>query len=101
MVPPSEAPAMLEREPLGSLDVDWTASGREVTARAMAGLRKLVVVALVAGWVTFWGLVMRVQVTQQEFVSATVVGVLFVLPAVVGLTGYLYRLPDPRRLVPT
>lgn len=92
---------MLERESLDGRDVEWPTSGREVTAWVTSGLRKLIVVVLVAVWVGFWGLVMRLQVTQGEFVSATVVGVLFVLPALVGLTAYLDRLPGPGRLVPT
>ncbi len=62
-------------------------------------LRSAVLVA-VATWTVFWGLVMRIHVTQGQLLSAGVVGLLFVLPAIVGLSAYFTPLPDPGRLVP-
>ena len=51
-------------------------------------------------WVVFWGLIVRLQFLQDEFLSAAVTGIAFVLPAVVLLVAYLDGLPDARRLVP-
>lgn len=57
-------------------------------------------VAVAATWIAFWGLVVRIQVIQVEYLSAAVTALVFVLPAVVGLAAFLDPLPDPQRLVP-
>lgn len=53
-----------------------------------------VVTGVGLGWVAFWGLVARLQLRLGDFVSAAVVGLLFVLPAIAGLAYFLRsRLP--------
>lgn len=52
-------------------------------------LRWVIVTVVVITWLTFWGLVTRLHVEMGDFVSAVVVGVLFVLPALVGFVYYL------------
>lgn len=76
---------------------DWP----DLKAFASTILYKSVVLAVAATWIAFWGLVIRLHLLQGAFVSAVVVGLLFVIPAIVGLSAYLGPLPDSKRLVPT
>lgn len=47
-------------------------------------------------WVAFWGLVVRLHVQLGDIVSASVVSLLFVLPAIIGYLYYLrLKLPIP------
>lgn len=92
---------MFDAVPIDGPDGTWPRLGEAVTAWVSALLRKLIVVVLVGSWAVFWGLVMRLQVTQQEFLSATVVGLLFIVPALAGLSAYLDPLPNPGRLIPS
>lgn len=52
-------------------------------------LRWLILTVAAVGWVVFWGLVVRLHGQQGDIVSAAVVSVLFVLPAIVGYVQYL------------
>lgn len=52
-------------------------------------LIRLFVVVIAGVWVTFWGLVARLQLQQGEFLSAAVVTGLFVLPSIIGIGLYL------------
>lgn len=55
-----------------------------------SSLVRLAVVSVAAvTWVIFWGLVARLHVITGEFISALVVGVLFVLPAILGYAYWL------------
>lgn len=57
-------------------------------------LRWLILTVAAIGWVVFWGLVVRLHGQQGDIVSAAVVSVLFVLPAIIGYVSYLRsRLP--------
>lgn len=67
---------------------------------AEAAVKRGFVIAVALTWVAFWGIVVRLQFVQDEFLSAAVTGLAFILPAFVGLIAYLDPLPDPRRLVP-
>ena len=78
----------------------WRAQWRVAKRRAAGLLRTALVVTIAATWIAFWGLVVRIQVVQAEYLSAAVTGLLFVVPAVVGLVAFLDLLPDPRALVP-
>lgn len=62
---------------------------RQVQAYIATFLRRVFVTGVVLTWLAFWGLVTRLHVEMGDFVSAGVVGVLFVLPALVGLVYYL------------
>lgn len=76
-------------------------SWRALKRLAGRAVRSGFVVAVAATWVAFWGLVVRLQFLQGEFLSAAVTGLAFVLPAIVGLVAFIDPLPDPRRLVPS
>lgn len=69
-------------------------------AAASTAFYNSAVLVLVATWIVFWGLVMRIHIIQGQLLSASVVGLLFVIPAIVGLSAYFGPLPDPGRLVP-
>lgn len=76
---------------------DWS----DLKATASTVLYTAAILVVAATWVVFWGMVIRLHLLQGEFLSAFVVGLLFVVPALVGLSAYLGPLPDPSRLVPT
>lgn len=76
------------------------ASGwRAVKRRAAALLRTAIVLAVAATWIAFWGIVVRIQLLQLQYLSAAFTVLLFVLPAAVGVFAYLDPLPDPGRAI--
>lgn len=64
---------------------------KRIGSRVLRGVI-LIIAAIV--WIAFWGLVTRLHVQQDDIVSAFVVSILFVLPAIVGSVYYL-RLKVP------
>lgn len=52
-------------------------------------LRAAILSIAAVGWITFWGLVARLHVQQGDIVSAAVVSLIFVLPAIGGFVYYL------------
>lgn len=56
---------------------------------------KAAVLLVAATWIVFWGLVIRIHLLRQELLSAGVVALLFIVPAILGLIAYLDPLPDP------
>lgn len=64
--------------------LDW------LRARIGSALRTIVLLAAAGTWVTFWPLVIRLHVTAGAFLSAAIVGGLFVLPVLAAL-GYTLR----------
>lgn len=76
---------------------DWS----DLKATASTILYTAAILVVAATWVVFWGMVIRLHLLQGDLLSAVVVGLLFVVPAIVGLSAYFGPLPDPARLVPT
>jgi hypothetical protein len=71
-----------------SVGIDWT-GWSEFKRYGTHILRELGLGVTAITWVTFWGLVVKLHLQQGDFISAAVVGVLFVLPAFVGYAWYL------------
>lgn len=74
---------------------DPPGSVADLKAMVSALLVKAAVLLVAATWIVFWGLVIRIHVLQEQFLSAGVVALLFIVPAIVGLSAYLDPLPDP------
>lgn len=93
---------MFDRPSLTRLDrLAAPRSWPALKAFASTVFRTAAVLVVGAAWIAFWALVVRIQLIQQEFLSAGVVGLLFIVPAIVGLGAYLGLLPDPQRLIPS
>lgn len=59
-----------------------------------AGKLFLVEIALLnlgVGWITFWGLVVRLHYRHGDMANAAVTGVVYVLPAILGLGWHVVR----------
>lgn len=63
---------------------------RQVQDFVAAFLRRIIVTVVVITWLVFWSLVARLHVETGDFISAGVVGALFVFPVLGGLV-YLLR----------
>ena len=93
---------MFEQSSLtGRLPGEAPGSWSEFKAAFTTVCWKLAVLVVVGTWIAFWGLVMRLHLLQGAYVSAGVVGLLFVVPAILGISAYLGPLPDPQRVIPT
>lgn len=91
---------MFDRSSVTRLDrLEALRSWPDLKAFASTVFRAAAILVVGATWIAFWALVMRLQLNQQEFLSAGVVGLLFVVPAIVGLGAYLGLLPE--RLIPS
>lgn len=52
-------------------------------------VRLIAVTVLLLGWLAIWGVVLRLHLLMGDFVSAGIVGVTFVVPAIGGFVLYL------------